>query len=180
VLLQRSRTREKIWVTTAGLTGLAKIATRTGRQIGLARLPGLVQTAARIDGQIMLAGLATQSRKQEVPVGLLTQRATSQKIRVTQKAGSWKIWLTRKAGLQKIQLTQKAGLRKIQLTRKARLRKIRLTWKTMLCRTQGGGQETGRRKRSCSKQKARFTVVPKGYYQDTKMQIAKDASKRIG
>jgi hypothetical protein len=32
----------------------------------------------------------------------------------------------------------------------------------------------------CSKQKASSTVVPKGYYQDTNTQIAKDASKRIG
>jgi hypothetical protein len=43
-----------------------------------------------------------------------------------------------------------------------------------------GGQETGRRKMCCSKQKASSTVVPKGYYQDTKMQIAKDAPKRVG
>jgi hypothetical protein len=35
-------------------------------------------------------------------------------------------------------------------------------------------------KRCCSKQKVRSTVVPKGYYQDAKMQIAKDASKRVG
>jgi hypothetical protein len=32
----------------------------------------------------------------------------------------------------------------------------------------------------CSKQKASSTVVPKGYYQDTKTQIAKDALKRVG
>jgi hypothetical protein len=44
----------------------------------------------------------------------------------------------------------------------------------------GGGQEIGRRKMCFSKQKASSTVVPKGYYQDTKTQIAKDASKRIG
>jgi hypothetical protein len=44
----------------------------------------------------------------------------------------------------------------------------------------GGGQENGRRKRCCSNQKASSTVVPKGYYQDTKMQIAKNASKRVG
>jgi hypothetical protein len=44
----------------------------------------------------------------------------------------------------------------------------------------GGGQETRRRKRCCSKQKASSTVVPKGYYQDTKTHIAKDASKRVG
>jgi hypothetical protein len=31
-----------------------------------------------------------------------------------------------------------------------------------------------------SMQKASSTVVPKGYYQDTKTQIAKDASKRVG
>jgi hypothetical protein len=43
-----------------------------------------------------------------------------------------------------------------------------------------GGQETRRRKRCCSKEKASSTVVPKGYYQDTKTQIAKDASKRVG
>jgi uncharacterized protein YjhX (UPF0386 family) len=29
-------------------------------------------------------------------------------------------------------------------------------------------------------QKASSTVVPKGYYQETKMQITKDASKRVG
>jgi hypothetical protein len=39
----------------------------------------------------------------------------------------------------------------------------------------GGGQETGRSDRCCSKQKACSTVVPKGYYQDTKTQITKDA-----
>jgi hypothetical protein len=44
----------------------------------------------------------------------------------------------------------------------------------------GGGQENRRRNRCYSKQKASSTVVPKGYYQDTKMQIAKDASKRVG
>jgi hypothetical protein len=43
----------------------------------------------------------------------------------------------------------------------------------------GGGQGTGRRKRCYSKQKASSTVVPKGYYQDTKTQIAKDVSKRV-
>jgi hypothetical protein len=32
----------------------------------------------------------------------------------------------------------------------------------------------------CSKQKVSSTVVPKGYYQDTKTQITKDASKRVG
>jgi hypothetical protein len=44
----------------------------------------------------------------------------------------------------------------------------------------GGGQETERRKGCCFKQKASSMVVPKGYYQDTKIQIAKDASKRGG
>jgi hypothetical protein len=33
----------------------------------------------------------------------------------------------------------------------------------------GGGQETGRRKRCYSKQKASSTVVPKGYCQDIEM-----------
>jgi hypothetical protein len=44
----------------------------------------------------------------------------------------------------------------------------------------GGGHETGRRKMCCSKQKAGSMMVPKGYYQDTKMQITKDAPKRVG
>jgi hypothetical protein len=39
-------------------------------------------------------------------------------------------------------------------------------------------QETRRRKWCYCKQKASSTVVPKGYYQDTKMQIAKDVLKR--
>jgi hypothetical protein len=172
-LLQRSQTREKIWVTTAGLTGLARqsnitragltklaeTATHTGKQIELARLPRLAQTAAWIDGQIRLAGLtglATRSIKKVVSVMLLTR-----------KSGLWRIQPTRKAGLQKIRLIRKAGLHKIWITRKTRLYR---TW----------GQETERRKRCCSKQKASSTVVPKGYYQDTKMQIAKDASKRVG
>jgi hypothetical protein len=44
----------------------------------------------------------------------------------------------------------------------------------------GGGYGTRRRKTFCSKQKGSCTVVAKRYYQDTKMQIAKDVSKRIG
>jgi hypothetical protein len=88
MLLQRSQTGEKIQVTSAGLaglanttvlidkqiglTGLAKTTARIGKQIGLA---GLAKTAAWINKQIGLAGLATRSRKQEVPVGLLTRKA---------------------------------------------------------------------------------------------------------
>jgi hypothetical protein len=102
-LLHRSQTREKIQVTTAGLTRLArrssitragltmlaKIATWTGKQIGLARLPGLAQTAAQIDGQIRLARLtglaelATRSIKKVVPVMLLTWKSGLRKIRLT-------------------------------------------------------------------------------------------------
>jgi hypothetical protein len=44
-------------ITQARLTGLAKTATRTGKQIGLARLLRLAEIAACIDGQIRLAGL---------------------------------------------------------------------------------------------------------------------------
>jgi hypothetical protein len=65
VLLQRSWTREKIRVTTTGLTGLAKIATPTDKHIGLARLvrlPGLAQIAAQIDRQVKLAGLTRLAR----------------------------------------------------------------------------------------------------------------------
>jgi hypothetical protein len=103
--------------------------------------------AAQIDEQIELAGLATQIRKLEVPVGFLTQKV--------------RLW-------------------RIQLTQKARLQKIQLRWKIGPCKTQGGGHETGRRKMCCSKQKAGSMMVPKGYYQDTKMQITKDAPKRVG
>jgi hypothetical protein len=132
VLLQRSWTREKIWVT---MTGLAKIATQTGKQIGLAglvRLPGLAQIAARIDRRVRLAGLtslawlATQSRKEEVLVVLLIR-----------KAGLQKIQLTWKTGLRKIQLTRKARLWRIRQTWKAKLWRIRLTWKTELCKAWG-------------------------------------------
>jgi hypothetical protein len=83
VLLQRSQTGEKIQVTPAGLTGLprrngttqvrlawlaklAKATAQISKQIGLAKM------AAQINDQIGLAGLATRSRKQEVPVGLVT------------------------------------------------------------------------------------------------------------
>jgi hypothetical protein len=51
---------------------------------------------------------------------------------------------------------------------------------TRLCKTRGGGQEIGGRKGCWSKQKASSMMVPIGYYQDTKMQIAKDTSKRVG
>jgi hypothetical protein len=135
VLSQWARTGEKIWVTPAGLTGLARRSSTT---------------------RAGLTGLATQSSKQEVLVGLLTR-----------KAGLWKIWLTRRARLHGIQPTWKAGLRKIRLTQKIRL-----------CKTRGLG--TGRRKRCYVKQKASSRVVPKGYYQEKKMQNAKDASKRVG
>jgi hypothetical protein len=141
VLLQRSRTAEKIQVipaglirlarrsstTRVGLAGLIKIVKWIGKQIQLAktrariskqiRLAELAKTAAQINEQIGLAGLATRCRKHEVPVGLLR----------------------RKAGLWRIQLTWKAGLHIIRLTRKAGLRKNRLTWKTRLCKTQGAG-----------------------------------------
>jgi hypothetical protein len=41
----------------------------------------------------------------------------------------------------------------------------------------GGGQEIKTRKRCCSKQKASPTVVPKGYYQDTKHAYCKRCIK---
>jgi hypothetical protein len=113
-------------ITRARLTGLTKITTQTGKLIGLAKLLRLAQTAAQIDGQIRLSGLATRRIKKEVPVVLLTW-----------KSGLRRIWPTWKAGLQKIWLTQKVGLRKIRITRKAGLRKIRLTQKTGLYRTRG-------------------------------------------
>jgi hypothetical protein len=106
VLLQRLRTRKKIRVTTAGLTGLArhssitqvgltglaKTATWTGKQIGLAGLAGL----ADLPG---LAQAAPRIRKQEVPVMLLTRKSGLWRIRLTWKARLWKIQQTRKARL---------------------------------------------------------------------------------
>jgi hypothetical protein len=59
----------------------------------------------------------------------------------------------------------------------AELRKIWLTRKTELCKT--WGQETGRRERCCSKQKASSTVVPKGYYQDTKKRLQKMRQREL-
>jgi hypothetical protein len=184
-LLQRSRTREKIRVTTAGLTRLvrwsnitrvgsavlAKTATQTGKQIRLARLPRIAQTAARIDEKIRLAGLtglaglATRSIEKEVPVVLLTR-----------KSGLWRIQPTRKVGLQKIQLTCKSWATENSANTESRVMKN--SGKPGYTGLEG--QEAGRRKMCCSKQKANSMVVPKGYYQDTKMQIIKDASKRVG
>jgi hypothetical protein len=134
VLLQRSQIGEKIQVTPVGLTKLARWSSTTRA--------GLTKIAAQIDNQVRLAGLAglaTQSRKYKVPIGLLTRKAGLQRIQLTQKARLQKIWLTQKARLQKIRITRKAGLHRIWLTRKARLRKIRLTRKTGLCKTQGAG-----------------------------------------
>jgi hypothetical protein len=54
---------------------MGKKTTRIGKQIGLVRLAGLAKIAAWINEQIRLAGLAARSRKQEVPVGLLTRKA---------------------------------------------------------------------------------------------------------
>jgi hypothetical protein len=107
-------------VTPTGLIGLARRSSTT--RVGLA---GLAKAVARIDEQIGFVELATQSRKQEVPVRLVT----------------------RKAELRKIRLTRKAGLHRIRLTRKAMLRKIWLTQKTRLCRTQGGGVGNQKKKK---------------------------------
>jgi hypothetical protein len=73
-------TRLERWssITRARSTGLAKTATRTDEQIGLAMLPGLAQIVARIDRHIRLAGLArlaTRSIKKEVLVVLLTRKS---------------------------------------------------------------------------------------------------------
>jgi hypothetical protein len=85
--------RGEIRVTPTGLAGLAETTARIDKQIGLAKtttiawignqigLVGLTKTSAQIIEQIGLvgltglAGLVAQSRKQEVPVGLLTQKA---------------------------------------------------------------------------------------------------------
>jgi hypothetical protein len=76
---------------TARVTGMD---TRVGRQTRLLRIAGVTRTAAQVSRQIRilrsagvtetatqsqktpagLTGLATQSRKQEVPIGLLTQK----------------------------------------------------------------------------------------------------------
>jgi hypothetical protein len=113
-------------ITRAGLTGLAKIATRTGKQIRLARLPVLAQIAARIDGQIRLARLATWSIKNEVLVILLTW-----------KSGLLRIWPTRKARLRKIRLTWKTWLYRTWGARNWKKEKVLLQAKGQL---HGGAQ----------------------------------------
>jgi Holliday junction resolvasome RuvABC DNA-binding subunit len=50
--------------------------------------------------------------------------------------------------------------------------------KTELCKTRGVGNR--KKEKVLLQAKASSTVVPKGYYQDTKTQIAKDVSKRVG
>jgi hypothetical protein len=130
---------------------------QVSRQIKLLRSARVTETATRSqETPAGLTGLATQSRKLEVQVGLLTQ-----------KVGFQKFWLTQKAGLHKIWLTWRATKNSINMENR-------------VMHHSGAGQETGRSKSCYSKQKASSTVVPKGHYQDTKMQIAKDASNRVG
>jgi hypothetical protein len=141
VLSQRSRTREKICVTTTELTGLArqssinraglaKSATRTSKHIGLA------QTAARIDKHIKLAGLATRSIKKE----------------------SWAMENTANT--------------------ESRITEILVNMENRVIQDLGGKKP--KKEKVLLQEKASSTVVPKGYYQDTKMQIAKNKSKRVG
>jgi hypothetical protein len=133
-LLQRSQIREKIWVTMAGLTGLARqsnitragltklaeTATHTGKQIELARLPRLAQTAAWIDGQIRLAGLtglATRSIKKEVSVMLLTRKVwvmenlANTESRVTENSANMESWVTENLDNTENQVIQDLGAR---------------------------------------------------------------------
>jgi hypothetical protein len=74
-------------------------------------------------------------------------------------------------------LTRRDGLQRIRLTRRARLRRIQLTQKTGLCKTQGATY--WKKENVLLQAKGSSTVVPKGYYQDAKTQIAKYASKRV-
>jgi hypothetical protein len=110
-MLQESRIEEESQITLTRLVGFAENTTQIGGQIGLLRAAGVIEMAARVNRQIGLlrsagvmetatqsletraglTGLATRSRKQEVPVGLLTQKAELHKIRLTRKAGLRKI-----------------------------------------------------------------------------------------
>jgi hypothetical protein len=62
------------------------------------------------------------------------------------------------------QITENSGNTENQITENLANTKNRVTQDSG-----GGGQKTGRRTRCCSKEKASSTVVPKWYYQDTKM-----------
>jgi hypothetical protein len=99
---------------TAGVTGMAALVSRQIRLLGFARV---IERATRSwETLAELTRLVTRSKKQEVPVGLLTRKARLTKIWLTQKAGVRRSRPTRKAGLQKIWLTRKAGVLRSWLT----------------------------------------------------------------
>jgi hypothetical protein len=140
MLLQRSRTREKIWVITVGLTGLARRSSITR-----AGLTEFAQTAAWINEQIGLAKIATQIAKQIRLAGLAglawlpglaqTVARIYGQIRLAGLTGL--AARSRKKVVPIMLLTWKVGLRRIQLTWKAGLWRIRLTQKTGLHKTWG-------------------------------------------
>jgi hypothetical protein len=107
----------------------------------------------------------------------VTENLANMESRVTQNSANTESWVTENSTNMKSRVTQNSANTESWVTQK-----IWLTWKTRLSKTRGGGGGLGteRRKMCCSKKKAISTVVPKRYYQDTKTQIGKDASKRVG
>jgi hypothetical protein len=65
-----------------GAAGVTGMVAQVSRQIGILRSVGVTETATQSrENPAGLTGLATRSRKQEVPVGLLTQKGGLRKIR---------------------------------------------------------------------------------------------------
>jgi hypothetical protein len=72
----RGTNREESPVTLTRLTRFTKNMTRVSRHIGLLELAGITETATRSrESPVRLTRLAIQSRKQEVLVRLLIQKA---------------------------------------------------------------------------------------------------------
>jgi hypothetical protein len=76
-------------------------------------------------------------------------------------------------------LTRKARLRRIRLTQKARLQRIRLTRKTRLCKT-SGGTRNWKKEKVLLQAKGQLYGGAQGVLPRQKMQIAKEALKRVG
>jgi hypothetical protein len=99
---------------------------------------------------------------------------TEQKIGGSSRAANTEVWVMENLANTESWITENSANTESRAIKNSAnmeswVTKIRLTQKTRLYMTRGGGgQETGRKKRCCSKQKASSRVVPKGYYQDTK------------
>jgi hypothetical protein len=112
---------------------------------------------------------------------------TERKTGGSSRVANMESWVTKNSANTESRVTQNSVNMESQVTQNLANTESRVTENSANMENRvmqdsggGGGRKPGRRKRCYSKQKASSTVVPKGYYQDTKIQIAKDTSKRVG